>query len=264
MQTFNNESMILEMFRNVKAKEILLLGNFFKCKCIYFALTGVLNRKKWIDSSGKKDPPPDFYDNKHKLMMDVMRIDDHAYVDEKGRVQNKTLQREGELIKAINQPGRDDIQLFVFGDTKLPTNEDHNFERYYKNFERVFKEHEKKLELYQANHPGFKTIFFICDESCAYVEAPNIKWKNKEGTEGCIIPSCKAHLFCLDKKFVNIIKESKIDYVIWYTPWKLLRYERKNKIAEYPLPKCAIFDVKNLTDKKLIDYNYELMMSSEM
>lgn len=95
MQTFNNESMILDAFREVKTKEILPLGDFLKCKWIHCALTGVLNRKEWIDSSGKNDPPPDFYDNKHKLMMDVMRIDDHAYIDEKGRIQNKTLQHEG-------------------------------------------------------------------------------------------------------------------------------------------------------------------------
>ena len=264
MQTFNNESMILEMFREVNTKEILPLGNFLKCKWIHCALTGVLNRKEWIDSSGKNDPPPDFYDNKHKLMMDVMRIDDHAYIDEKGRIQNKTLQHEGELIKKINQPDRDDIKLFVVGDTKLPTNEDHNFERYYKNFERVFKEHAKKLDLYQANHPGFKTIFFICDESCAYVETFNIEDKNKERYEGCIIPSSKPHLFCLDKKFVKIIKESKVDYVIWYAPWKLLRHLKNSKIEILTLPKCAIFDVKNITDKKLIEYDHKLMMSSEM
>lgn len=264
MLTFNDESMILDAFREVKTKEILPLGNFLKCKWIHCALTGVFNRKEWIDSSGKNDPPPDFYDNKHKLMMDVMRIDDHAYIDEKGKVQNKTLQHEGELIKKINQPDRDDIKLFVVGDTKLPTNEDHNFERYYKNFERVFKEHENKLDLYQANHPGFKTIFFICDESCAYTEVSNIDDKNRERNEGSITPNCKPHLFCLDKKFVKIIKESKVDYVIWHAPWKLLRHVKNNKLEIFPLPKCAIFDIKNITDKKLIEYNHELMISVEM
>lgn len=263
MQTFNNESMILDAFREVKTKEILPLGDFLKCKWIHCALTGVLNRKEWIDSSGKNDPPPDFYDNKHKLMMDVMRIDDHAYIDEKGRIQNKTLQHEGKLIKKINQTNRDDIKLFVVGDTKLPTNEDHNFERYYKNFERVFKEHEKKLDLYQTNHPGFKTIFFIFDESSAYAELLNPDDVNNERFEG-EITACRPHLFCLDKKFVKIIQESKVDYVIWYAPWKLLEPVNNNKLEVFPLPKCAIYDVKKLTDKKLVEYNHELMISSEL
>ena len=158
MQTFNDESMIIDVFRDLKTKEIVFLGNFLECKKIHHALTGILNRKAWVNSSGKNDPPPDFYDNKHKLMMEVMRIDDHAYADSRGKIQNKTLQREGEIFKNINQPERDDIKLFIVGDTKLPTKEDHNFGRYYKNFERVFKEHEKKIREYAelAGIPAIK------------------------------------------------------------------------------------------------------------
>lgn len=259
MQTLNDESMILDMFREVKSKEIVPLGNFLECKKIHLSLTGVLNRKEWINSSGKSDPPPDFYDSKHKLMMDVMRIDDHAYIDSRGRIQNKTLQREGLILKEINQPERDDIKLFIVGDTKLPTNEDHNFDRYYKNFERVFKEHESKIDLYKSNHPGYKTIFFICDESTAYVEVLNSEDVCKEKHQGDLTLA-KPHIFCLDRKFIKIIKESKVDYVIWYAPWKLLQSIEK---GIFPLPKGAIIDVKNLTDKKLIDYNHGMMISSE-
>ena len=263
MLTFNNESMILDAFRELKSKEILPLGNFLECKKIHHALTGTLNRKAWINSSGKSDPPPDFYDVKHKLMMEMMRIDDHAYIDKKGKIQNRTLQRDGEIFKKINQPDRNDIKLFIVGDTKLPTAEDHNFERYYKNFERVFKEHEKKLDLYQTNHPGFKTIFFICDESSAYAELLHPADINKERFKG-EITACRPHLFCLDKKFVNIIKKSKVDYVIWFAPWKLLRHAQNDKIKILPLPQCAIYDIKNLTGKKLVEYNHDLMISSEV
>ena len=263
MQTFNNESMILDMFKEVSTWDIKLVGNFFKCERIHSLLTGMFNRKNWINSSGKSDPPPDFYNNKHKIMMDVMRIDDHAYVDSKGKIQNKTLQHEGEIFKMINQPDRDDIKLFIVADTKLPTNEDHNFERYYKNFERVFREHESKLSLYQSNHPGFKTIFFIFDESTAYVEVTNPNNVNKERHEGDLTPACKPHLFCLDNKFINIFKESNIDYIIWYAPWKMIRYMRHNRVKIYPLPKCAIYDIKGIKNKKFIDYDHETMISSE-
>ncbi len=262
MQTFNNESMILNTFRELQTKEILPLGNFLECKKIHCSLTGVLNRKEWINCSGKSDPPPDFYNNKHKLMMEVMRIDDHAFVDTKGKIQNKTLQREGKIFKEINQPDRNDIKLFITANTQLPTNEDHNFERYYKNFERVFKEHEKKIDLYKENHPGFKTIFFIFDESSAYLEALNDEHVDKEIKQGSLIQG-NPHVFCLDKKFVEIIKESKVDYVLWYAPWKLLRYIKNDGLEMVNLPKCAIYDVKNLTDKKLIEYNHDLMITSE-
>ena len=260
MQTFNDESMILDVFRDVSIKDIALFGNFLKCKRIHHSLTGIFNRKKWIDSSGKSDPPPDFYNNHHKLMMDVMRIDDHAYVDEKGKVQNKTLQHEGELYKKyFNYPDRKDLKLFMVADTGLPSDEDHNFDRYYKNFERVFKEHEKKIDLYRSNHPGFKTIFFIFDESTAYAEAINLDDVKRKRVKGCIT-AAKPHFFCSDKKFVNLIKESIVDYVVWYAPWKMLQIDNGNV---FPLPKCAIYDVKNLADKDLIEYNHSMMFSSE-
>ena len=262
MLTFDNEEMILDCFKDVETKDIALFGNFLKCKYVHYAITGYLNKKKWINSSGKNEPPPDFYNPKLKLMMEVMRIDDHAYIDKKGRVQNKTLQHEGKLFRKINQPDRPDIKVFIVGDTKLPTKEDHNFERYYKNFVRVFKDHESKLELYKKNHPGYKTIFFICDESSAYMEAPTKELINVELHKGDISFG-RPHLCCIDKKFVDIIKESTVDYVIWYTPWKLFRYVKNNKVKIFPLPKCAIYDVKNVGKKHLLEYNHDCMISVE-
>ena len=50
--------------------------------------------EKWVDSSAKNDPPPDFYNETNKIMMDVMHIDDHVYENEKGRIINPTLQKE--------------------------------------------------------------------------------------------------------------------------------------------------------------------------
>ena len=265
MQTFNDESMILDAFREVKTTEILPLGNFLKCKWIHCALTGAFNRKEWINSSGKNDPPPDFYDNKHKLMMDVMRIDDTTFKNKKGKLVDLTRQKEEKLLKSYlgdnYRNERDDIHCFVVASSGLPTNEDHNFERYFKNFERVFEEHEKKLDLYKSNHPGFKTIFFICDESSAYQQVKTAQ-DLKEPKEGQIILATP-HLFCLDKKFYEIIKNSKVDYVIWFAPWKLMRYIDKDKVKLFKLPKCAIYDVKKLTYKKVVEYDHKLMVSSE-
>lgn len=263
MQTFNNESMILENFMELKTNEITLFGDISVCEWLHKVLTKGKNKKEWINSAGKSDPPPDFYNNKYKLMMDVMRIDDHAYIDKKNRIQNKTLQHESELFKIIDKPEMKNVNVFVIGDTKLPTNEDHNYDRYCKNFERVFKDHEKKLDLYQTNHPGFKSIFFIFDESSAYMENIDANDIKKSRFEGEII-ACRPHLFCLDKKFVDIIKKSKVDYVIWYAPWKLMRYLINDESEIFPLPKCAIYDVKNLEEDNLLDYNDNLMISSEV
>ena len=87
----------------------------------------------------------------------------------KGHIHNEALRHEGELYrKYFKDLDREDLRIFIIPDTKLPTKEDHNFARYIANFERVFKKHEEKIDLYKSNHPGYKTIFFIFDESSAY------------------------------------------------------------------------------------------------
>ena len=252
----------MEMFRDVSKRKIAPFGSISACRRIHRLLTWRIYRKNWIDSSGKSDPPPDFYDPKHKLMMEVMRIDDHAFVDQKGHIHNESLKHEGELYKKyLRDLDRDDLSMFIIPDTKLPTNDEHNYERYVANFERVFKHHEGRLELYNTNHPGFKTIFFILDESCAYQQATDAKDVGivKEGNEVIGMP----HFFCSDKRFVDIIKNSKVDYVVWYAPYKLLRYINGRIIREFPLPKCAIYDVKHIQPSDAIEYDLERMMSAE-
>jgi hypothetical protein len=88
--------------------------------------------EKWIDSSSKSAPPPDFYNEKNKIMMDVMRIDDHAYENEKGKIINPTLQKENKIYKElmsskfinnINFNGN----IFITAITELPSELDHNY-----------------------------------------------------------------------------------------------------------------------------------------
>ena len=55
--------------------------------------------------------------------------------------------------------------------TDLPTEKDHNYSWYKESFERVLNEHNKKVELYKKNHPGYKIIFFVFDESTLYFES---------------------------------------------------------------------------------------------
>ena len=50
----------------------------------------------------------------------------------------------------------------------LSTKEDHDYQKYIDNFQRVFEKHNLKVPKYKENHPGYKTIFFIYDESSAY------------------------------------------------------------------------------------------------
>ena len=102
-----------------------------------------MNWKKWIDSSGKNDLPPDYYNEKRKLMMDVMRIDNHAYVDDKGNVINHHNKRESEIINDLikhNKKFRELAKqgnLFINPDSGPRGEQDHNYNYYISNFKRV-------------------------------------------------------------------------------------------------------------------------------
>lgn len=75
--TFDNELKILEHFRDNSYPPLGLPENNDNIKIIH-SLYKDINWKSWINNSGKDQLPPDFYNNKEKLMLEVMRVDDHA------------------------------------------------------------------------------------------------------------------------------------------------------------------------------------------
>ena len=232
-------------------------------EAVYLSIHTEALWNNWINSSGKSDPPPDYYSPKDELMMDVMRVDDHAFVDKKGKIQNPTNAGESKLYKELKESGIQEIfpntELIVNAKTLLPSEQDHNYLFYKSNFERVVSEHIKKLPLYQSNHIGYKTVLFVMDESSAYLQCENNKPNMDEAHEGEMIAG-KPHLFFWDKNFVNVFLHSGIDYLIWYAPYKLLRTSQ----GIFELPKVVMFDCKTGNYDNLIKYNEERICSSEL
>lgn len=79
-----------------------------------------------------------------------MRIDDHAYVDENGRVINRHNERESKIIEELiskNEMFREIAKngnLFITPDSGLRGYNDHNYNFYINNFKRVVGKHIKK------------------------------------------------------------------------------------------------------------------------
>ena len=73
------ESNLIELFRILKTEEILLLPTVDETEYICQSLLNTRRWEKWIDSSAKDAPPPDFYNDNEQIMMDVMRVDDHGF-----------------------------------------------------------------------------------------------------------------------------------------------------------------------------------------
>lgn len=193
--------------------------------------------------------------------MDVMRIDDHAYVDEKGRVINRHNERESKItkelisknkiIKSVAEKGN----LFITPDSGLRGYADHNYDYLANNFKRVVQKHINKIDKYKKNHPGYKTIFFVLDESSPYVKCFDKKRPKKPGDKIFAQP----HLWWLDKNMLNILKNSGIDYLIWMCPYKYFEAE-----VELNFPKAVIYDVKKIKYNKCLNYNNEDMQSLEL
>ena len=121
-----------------------------------------------------------------------------------------------------------------------------------------FKKHIKNIERYKENHPGHKVVFFVFDEASAYFEMgqPNCNVKMGEIFQG------KPHLWFLDKGFVDVFKNSEMDFLIWFAPYKHCTAFSVKGGKSLDLPQAVVYDVKNM-EIPLKEYSVDLMESAE-
>ena len=261
---YDDENEIIEFFQSLQSLEILLLPeNNDEIESICLSVHDKDCWLKWIDSSRKDAPPPDFYCEELRLMMDVMRVDDHGRIGENGKsIINPTLQRESEVMRDLKNRGILDkfpnVPIHLRVETGLPTDEDHNYIFYRDSFLRTVKSHIDKIKKYQLNHPGFKTVFFIFDESSFYFESAH---DNIRKSKGAIIQGA-FHLWFFDKAFINIFTDSPVDYVIWFSPYKHCKVFDENG-KNIAFPKAVVYDAKTFLNYGR-EYNIKRMVSSEL
>lgn len=260
MNLFDDENKIIEHFQRIQDKEVFFPKLDDKIESLYKSIHELNEWTSWKYSAGKDDPPPDYYNENMSVMMDVMRVDDHAFLSKKGKVVNPTNAGESKLRKELDESGILEYfpnckEVFINAKTLLPTEEDHNYRFYKENFARVIGEHARKVELYKRNHPGYKIVFFVMDESSAYFRIYDKSIKPEEGKSVIGAP----HLFFFDKSFIEEIKNIKIDYLIWYAPFKLLRPND----GIFTLPQAVIYNIHEM-DFDDIEYDQSEMRSSEV
>ena len=260
MNFFDDELEIVRWLQNVETSSVLLMTNSPKEKMLYESVCDEAALTKWTASNGKSDPPPDFYNVDLEIMLDVMRVDDHAHKNMKGKVVNPVNQRESIMQKEIRDSGILEAcpnvkNVMCNPVTDLSTEEDHNYGFYLSNFQRVIEHHNSKIPLYRENHSGYKTAFWIFDESTAYIH-----W-NGYRDDGMV--QGQPHCWFADKAFLNIVKATSADYIIWHAPFKLLRESGTQEIIN--LPAVNIIDVKNMNVLPFepIEYDPKQMVSSE-
>ncbi len=261
MNRYDNENVIIRDFQQIGFFDTILYPSYIKTMRIYRSIHNKRKWAQWTDSSSKKDLPPDFYNDKMKLMMDVMRVDDRTHIDSNGKVVNLWNKRESEILDELIRQNKsvkkiaDEGNVFITPYIELDSEEDHNYKFYLEDFHRVLKKHINKIENYKCNHPGYKVIFFILDESTPYIRYVGKKKKPKIGES----VYGEAHWWWLDKNMVNIIKDSSIDYLIWMAPFKYFITDKNIR-----LPKVIIYDVKKIKYLNLRSYPIDGMQSVEM
>ena len=216
----------------------------------------------WIDSSGKSAPPPDFSSDEIRLMMDVMRVNDHEQKGKKGKLHNPSMAHERDMYKELEQAGIieqfPNAKVVLTGATQLPTYEDHNYDLYLKCFRRVVSKHIDSIPLYQNNHPGYKVIFLVFDESSGYFEAdrpvdPVKQLRIGDGMVG------QPHYFFLDEAFLDVFIHKGIDYLFWFTPYKLF----ENIMPPLELPSLCVYDLSKKYEQRM-KYDVSKMVSVEI
>ena len=242
LQTFDDESFIFEQLRLTPSNKIKYCGRLFRCFRIEKLLKSIFFYKSWINTSSKSDIPPDFHNDRHHIMMDIMRVDDSA----SGKHGPNSFERTHKYLK--KNIGKDykkkmgGSSLYFIPNTM--DDSQYNFKGYVRNFERILMDHSDKVSNYHQNYPKCKTcILFVFDESNAYYQ--------DMGNERKLIHLC----FC-DKKFLDVVKQCKSDYVAWFAFYKTVL---DNNGKEIKMPLVCIYDVKHIK-KAGIEYDYNKMI----
>lgn len=121
MNYYDKEINILNYVRLCNTNEIVKVFSSWKLNYLLHSLKNEKMFRKWIDSSGEIKLPPDFYNDKLKLMLEIMRVDD--YLNNK----NCPNALETKLIKELENARREkylqtfeeqNIDLLVIPDMK--------------------------------------------------------------------------------------------------------------------------------------------------
>ena len=248
------ESNLINDFQRLETNKIFLVTETDEVKSLVTSILDFDMWAKWVDYSAE-NITPDFYSDELGLMMEVMRVDDHGF-KKKGNIINPTYNREHQIEKELREAGILDMfpnsELHITANTGLPTEQDHNYKYYYQNFKRTVEKHIKHISQYKENHPKHKLIFFVFDESSAYLEDVCDIPRNE------LIISGKPHMYMFDKAFVDVFRDADIDYFIWFTPYK--RFECI--VPHFELPKACVYKIGNSLPAEYT-YDANKMVSAE-
>lgn len=252
METFDSEKALIQIYRDTPSSHVYYYGRRLPCLRIRWLTKSRLFSKSWTDSSGKDVLPPDFHNDKHGVMMEVMRIDDCINTLDGKEISNSFKRTNDYMNKYFGKGYKKRLNgsLFFVPDTR--NNKEYNFEGYFNNFREVLMKHSDKVVMYRKNYPKCNNvILFVFDESNCYVQATDDADLRRERPQSITI----AHNCFADSKFLEVIKSVQADYVIWFGFYKVL-FHKGRRVR---LPRACIYDVKHMNENGYI-YDHRKMI----
>lgn len=257
MNYYDNEANIIEYLQLTSYNEVVFVNWTLGALRFFYSLHNTKAFSNWINSSGKDVPPPDFYSDKYKYMLEVMRIDDYiAGPNSPNALESLFISKVDGERRQNGLPTIKESNIKVLYIPDMSKASENGYSTYIDNFKRIVQKHVNKIKTYRKNHPGFKLGFLIFDESPGYLK---IEDKNLELKAGDAVSGYR-HFYFWDKNLVEIFMDADIDFVIWVTPYK--------NIASNPrvYPQISVFDLKHKSGwkKKLITYNEKELQCLEV
>lgn len=256
MNHFDDEENIIRRLQSIPSREIHFVNQTRAAKRFFSSLYRERKFVNWTNSSGKDVPPPDFFSEKYKYMLEVMRTDDYeAGNNSPNALESKIVKELDDMLRERGLPtGKEsNIQMFIIPDMSKASKNDYSI--YIENFRRIVRKHVDKIQRYRENHPGYKLGFLIFDEAPGYFRATNKKVKPKAGDQVFGYP----HFHFMDKNLIESFLDVDVDFVIWMTPFK----NTPNNPRMYP--QVSVFDMKrnNAWKERLIEYDVSEMVCME-
>lgn len=257
MNHFDNEENIIQLLQSIEHSQICFANFSFGLSSFFNSIYRENLFRDWVNSSGKDAVPPDFFSQKYKYMLEVMRVDDYVLAENSPNVlESKFVKNIENMLreKSVSSIKESNIELIVIPDMSKAS--ENNYRTYVENYKRIVNKHLSKINQYRSNHPGYKLGFLIFDESPAYLRVTDSSTKVSAGQ----LIQGYPHILFQDKNFMEIFLNQDLDYIIWMTPYK--------NTAENPriYPLVIVIDLKKYKKRKmkLIEYKDEEMKCLEV
>ena len=258
MGRYDNENVIISEARSVPAEKTCFLTKSPFERQLYRAV--IKEWPKWTINNGHDNIPPDYFSCDHKLMFDVMRINDSESVitTKRGKdlLYNPVKSKERSMLHEVQSFAKElslNISIdniFVNGEPDGNYDAIHRYKFYHEQAQRVFLSHIESIPLCRSLHPNYKMGFFVVDETESYIEHANPvdAWKPFDAQKPYLV-SAIPHIPFQDVRFVEPLMTGDIDFIIWYMPYKLLRE------CFTPLPMLTFIDWSNRDKILPIEYS---------